>query len=244
MNVLSCEMRSGQGTCPVCGNTYSNVRNLKQHMRNDHAASARCECPHPGCVETFERVVEVKKHLKSAHHEHGEGCRCCLVDVSATVRSAREMVLVKFAKATRELHCDENSCDFTTKCIRDMDLHTAHNHGHEVTLVCLFCSPQRQWFGKRQYLHDHLERIHNGKRDYLCGCGYMSAKAFTHLRHRAACEKGKGFGNLKTKQVHPDLMTKKIAHAFQHVKEQIELNITGESVFARYSFSQRILAEG
>ncbi|KAH7720049.1 hypothetical protein AAVH_12470 [Aphelenchoides avenae] len=139
------------------------------------------------------------------------------------------MVLVNFLKASWELQCVENGCDFTTKCIREADLHKSRVHGHELTLMCPFCSPRRQWFQRCSFLRHHIDTIHHGERSYLCNCGYVSATAFNDLRHRATCGQGNRRGNRKTKQ---------------HVNEQIELNITGESVFAKYSFSSRIVGEG
>lgn len=154
------------------------------------------------------------------------------------------MVLVNFMRATGELHCIENDCGYTTRCIRDMDLHKSRDHGHELTLVSIFCSPRRQWFCHRNFLQDHLDSIHNGKRPYLCECGFVSAKAFADQRHRATCGQGHRCGNRKTKRVRRHPVAKQFTRAFQHVNEQIELNITGESVVMKYAFSEEFLAQG
>ena len=156
------------GVCDLCGATFRNVRNMRQHRRIMHGENkGNYQCPH--CSRLLATKDSLKCHIKNVHTGPNDRLFSCPTCTKVFKTKSTLKQHETYHTLSKTFKC--NHCQASFKRKGDLTLHKKRH----AKVFSFFCQTCGKGFHDTNKLKYH-ENTHTGEKPYKCElCDYRCA---------------------------------------------------------------------
>ena len=153
--------------CDECGKSFAHLKTLTTHIKAIHEGIKDYVCDFDGCIRAFTTSTALSKHIARLHEglkDHiCERCGKGFFDKWLMITHMKSCYSDK-----AKYKCDFDGCEESFEKMGLLRQHKNALHKGKEKYKCDQCS---SGYNNRRFLQDHIERIHEGKKQmcYLCG---------------------------------------------------------------------------